>query len=61
MISLVNNSGISMRDFWMMPLFLVLEMLGMLIPKEKRTMSRKQLIDHEKLVNRRRMERMANG
>ena len=49
----VLKGGFNLRpdDFWKMPLNTVLEMLGLFILPEKKSMSRKVLIDKERLIN----------
>jgi len=53
LLEIVKRHSFSIREFWEMPLFLVLELLGMLASPKKQAMSRKTLIDNEKRMNRR--------
>ena len=51
MINITRQYSFSMKEFWEMPLNLVLELLGMFVSPTKKPMSRKTLIDHERKVN----------
>ena len=53
MLAVSKQFNFALKDFWDMPLFLVMELLGFFIPPAKKAMSRKTLIDHEKKFNRR--------
>lgn len=53
MLRVVESHNISMTEFWKMPLFVVMELLGVYAPPESKSMSRKTLIDHERAWNKR--------
>ena len=52
MLTIVQQHHFTIKEFWEMPLNL-LELLGMFTSPEKKSMSRKRLIEHERQWNRR--------
>ena len=51
MLSIVQNHNFSVKEFWEMPLNLVMELLGMFTMPAKKEMSRKTLLDNERYWN----------
>ena len=46
-----SDINISLQEFWMMPLSMVLEVMGVYTSPSKKPISRKSLIDHERKMN----------
>ena len=51
MLAVVKGHNFTVREFWEMPLNLVLELLGMFVSPKKKPMSRKVLVDQERRWN----------
>lgn len=53
MITIIQHHNFSVKEFWEMPLNLVLELLGLFTLPDKKPMSRKRLLDNERYWNQR--------